>query len=488
MRWLSNLFSPKPTEQAPSNAPVLLHNTRTNKLEVFSPTKAGIATLYSCGPTVYSKAHIGNFRAYVFSDTLARVLTEAGYHVHRVINITDVGHLQGDGDSGEDKIEAGAKKEGVRAQDIANHYTRIFLEDIRALGIDTEAITFPRATEYIQEQIDIIKLLEAKGHTYRTSDGIYFDVSTFPDYGALDHGGAKLREEAFAEIGRRIKDNTEKKHPADFALWKFAPRAMRRQQEWQSPWGVGFPGWHIECSAMARALLGQPIDIHTGGIDHIPVHHTNEIAQSEAAFGVSLARFWLHNAFLTIDGKKIAKSDGDDFYISDIIDRGYEPLALRYLFLQARYDAPLSFSWENLGAAHAALQRLRRIAHLIEEDAKGKTRMGGTTRKLIALLRDNLGTPAALALLWDTVKDEDIPREEQLATLQAAEAVFGLSLFKTAQQAEIPADILTLAQEREQARTSRDFARADELRIHIQNRGYAVEDSASGPIVTRLPG
>lgn len=486
MKWLTSLFSPR-NEPVTSDAPVLLQNTLTNRKEVFSPIKAGVAAMYSCGPTVYSRAHIGNLRSYVFADTLARMLSQAGYQTRRVINITDVGHLTDDADSGEDKMEKGAREAGMSASDIAARYTKLFIEDIRALGVNADDISFPRATDYIEEQIDIVKLLEEKGYTYRIKDGIYFDTHAFPNYGILDHAGDKLREEAFAEIGRRIAANNEKRHPADFALWKFSPLGSRRQQEWNSPWGRGFPGWHIECSAMSRALLGQPFDIHTGGIDHIPVHHTNEIAQSEAAYGKPLARFWMHNAFLTIENRKISKSLGDDVYVSDIKERGFSPLSLRYLFLQAHYASPLSFSWESLEAADAALKRLSRLAYTIKAEADERARPSEWSRRIMALLRDDLSTPQALALLWEAVKDEDLTREEQLGAIEAAESVLGLGLLSVP-RAEIPAHILALVSEREAARTARDFAKADTLRIHIENSGYAVEDGPSGPVVTPKAG
>ena len=488
MKWLRALLQPKASEPAKSDAPLFLTNTRTGKRELFTPLKAGVATLYSCGPTVYSRSHIGNLRAYVFADILARTLTEAGYRVRRVINITDVGHLTDDGDAGEDKMEAGAKREGQSAQDIAARYTKQFIEDIRLLAVNADDISFPRATDYIEEQIDIIKKLEERGYTYRTSDGIYFDTNAFPGYGALDHSGHKMREEAFADIGRRIKGNDEKKHPADFALWKFTPRGTRRQQEWTSPWGAGFPGWHIECSAMARALLGQPFDIHTGGIDHIPVHHTNEIAQSEAAFDKPLARFWMHSAFLTIDNRKISKSAGDDIYLSDITERNLNPLALRYLFLQAHYHSPLSFTWESLEAAAAALERLTRLTRLIHTEAKGRAKQSDHSRRMIALLRDDLATPTALAFLWEIVKDEDLERTEQLAVIEAAESIFGLSLLKEEGHELIPPHIQALVEERTQARLAGDYAKSDALRIHIANSGYHVEDGPSGVVVTKSAG
>ncbi|MES2668606.1 MAG: cysteine--tRNA ligase [Patescibacteria group bacterium] len=483
MNWFHSLFPVRQSEPARSDASIFFTNTLTGQRERFAPLRPDVVTMYSCGPTVYSKAHIGNLRAYVFSDVLARTLVSAGYHVRRVINVTDVGHLVGDGDSGEDKMEAGAKKEGMSAQDIAARYTKLFLEDIRLLGIEADHVSFPRATDYIEEQIDIVKKLEERGFTYRTDDGIYFDTAQFPAYGALDHGNGAYREKALAGIARQITGTDGKKDPRDFALWKFSPRGARRQQEWNSPWGIGFPGWHIECSAMARALLGQPFDIHTGGIDHVPVHHTNEIAQSEAAFDKPLARYWVHSAFLTIENRKISKSLGDDIYLSDITERGLSPLALRYLFLQAHYSSPLSFSWESIEGADAALARLTRLARTIHTEAKGRARQSEQSRRVIALLRDDLATPAALALLWECVKDDDMEREEQLGVLEAADAVLGLSLL--AEETAIPAHISALLKERDIARISGDYAKSDLLRIHIESSGYHVEDGPSGTIVTK---
>jgi cysteinyl-tRNA synthetase len=352
-------------------SPIFLTNTLSHKKETFIPIKPHVATLYSCGFTVYSQAHIGNIRPYVFSDILARTLIADGYHVRRVINITDVGHLVSDGDEGEDKMEMGAKRENTTADEIATRYTNLFLHDLKEVNIDTESVLFPRATQYISEQITMVKELEKNGYTYRTSDGIYFDVSKFPEYGklgglsdeALKEGSSDSVEDRIALAGRtRLKEFTsEKRNPADFALWKFSPRTARRQQEWSSPWGLGFPGWHIECSAMVRALLGDTIDIHTGGIDHIPVHHNNEIAQSESVLGHPFVHYWMHSAFLTIEGQKISKSLGNTIYLSEIIERGYHPLALRYFFLQAQYSSSISFSWDTLaGAQEARGRRLRR--------------------------------------------------------------------------------------------------------------------------------
>ncbi len=487
MKWLTSLLARK-SEPAKSDAPLFFTNTLSGKKEAFSSRKAGEVSMYSCGPTVYSKQHIGNLKAPVFADLVARVLTSSGYRVRRVMNITDVGHLVSDADDGEDKMEKGARAEGMSAQDIATRYTKAFLEDIKALNLDTDAISFPRATDYIKEQIAMVQALEEKGYTYKTSDGVYFDTSLFPSYGALSHGGTGLREEAFAEIGRRIAGNTEKKHPADFALWKLSPRGGQRQQEWSSPWGSGFPGWHIECSAMAKALLGPELDIHTGGIDHIPVHHTNEIAQSESVNGKPLSRFWMHEAFINLGDEKIAKSTGNVIYLSDITERGYSPLALRYLFLQAHYRSPISFSWDALAAANEALTRLWRLCATINEEAEGSMKQSDASRQMIALLRDDLATPAALALLWQSVRDDDLEREEQLAVIDAAESVLGLSLLSPHDVLDIPQHIQALVKERELSRKNGDFAKSDALRIHIEEGGYHVEDAPSGAIVTRRPG
>lgn len=489
MSLIARIFG-RGVKEPRSVAPIFFTNTLTGKKEVFSPQKAGAVTMYSCGPTVYSRAHIGNLRAYVFADLIARTLTEAGYRVRRAINITDVGHLVSNADEGEDKVEMGARREGVSVLDIANRYTSIFLDDIEALNIRTEGVTFPRATEFIKEQIEMVRALEAKGVTYKTSDGIYFDTSAFPGYGKLGGVADALRKEvALADLGRRITENKEKRHPADFALWKFSPEGGGRLQEWGSPWGMGFPGWHLECSAMVKTLLGTTIDIHTGGMDHIPVHHNNEIAQSESVHERPLARFWIHGAFLNIDGERFAKSENRVIYVSDIEEHGYHPLALRYLFLQAHYRSPLNFTWEALGAAHEALQRLWRLTREAKAASRGKSAPSDASRRLTALLRDDLGTPQALALLWEAIKDEDLDAPEVWGVIEAAEPVLGLLLTNppTKAVATLPADIEALARERDAARQNRDFARADALRVHIEERGYRVEDGPSGTIVTPLP-
>jgi cysteinyl-tRNA synthetase len=362
------------------------------------------------------------------------------------------------------------------------------MEDLGALNIDTPSIRFPKATEYIPEQIAIIKTLEEKGFTYRTSDGIYFDTGRFPGYGAFSsHAEQHSRESAVADIGRRITLNKEKHTPADFALWRFSPTGVERMQEWPSPWGRGFPGWHIECSAMARALLGQPLDIHTGGIDHIPVHHTNEIAQSEAAFGTPLARFWLHQAFLTVDGTKVSKSLGNDVFLSDISEKGFHPLALRYFFLQAHYRTNVSFTWEALRASDEALRRVWKIARDVRALSSERRTPSNNSRRIIALMRDDLALPQALALLWETLRDDELTPAQIYDALVVADEVLGLKLSDpppVAPPPALPEDIEEMVQERDKARQARDFARSDELRIHIENRGYLVEDSPHGTVVT----
>jgi cysteinyl-tRNA synthetase len=469
-----------------SNAPLFFFNTLSGKKELFAPLKAGVVSMYSCGPTVYGPQHIGNLRAALFADTVARVLLSAGFHVRRIINITDVGHLVGDGDEGEDKMAVGAKREHISPEDIANRYTKQYLEDIKALNVDTTHILFPRATEYVTEQIAMIETLEQKGYAYRTTDGVYFDTSKFPDYGKL--GGV-------AEVklmgGARIKIEGGKRNLHDFALWRKAKPGDL--QQWSSPWGMGNPGWHIECSAMIRTLLGTEIDIHTGGMDHIPVHHNNEIAQSEAANGRPLARYWLHEAFITIDGEKISKSLHNEVLLSDLVSRGYHPLALRYFYFQASFRTPVSFTWEAIAASHEALTRLWRLSREIIADAKGKSADSDAARRMTAILRDDLATPAALAFLWEIVRSDDTSAAEKHGVLAAADAILGLNLLTppeidTALSSEdLPEDIQVLIARRNEARNMKDYALSDELREELEYRGYRVEDGPSGTVVTLLP-
>lgn len=487
MSWLTSLTRgfTKSERSTHDNQLVQLFftNTMSGKKELFVPLKPGVVSLYSCGPTVYSQQHIGNLRAVVFSDTLARTLGAAGYRVHRVINITDVGHLVGDGDEGDDKMTVGASREHTTPHAIAERYTKIFLDDIAALNVDINAISFPHATDYIKEQIALARTLEEKGFAYRLSDGLYFDTQRFPKYGVLGHvADAKL------EAGARVTPTAGKHTSADFVLWRNAkPNDL---QQWDSPWGCGNPGWHIECSAMARSLLGQEIDIHTGGEDHISVHHNNEIAQSEAASGRPFVRYWMHNAFINMDGEKISKSIGNVVNLSDIITKGYQPLALRYFFLQAHYRTPLSFSWSALAAAASALDRLWRLAREIATESNRIGTSCEASTYFIATMRDDLATPQALSILWDSLKSEEYTPEEKWGLIEAADRHLGISLVEPPapnrlSKESIPAELQDLLARREAARAAHDFAAADQIRDTIEKSGYRVEDGPEGPMLVQ---
>ncbi|MDP2652303.1 MAG: cysteine--tRNA ligase [bacterium] len=483
MGFLARIFSKRSNTNLARPPQAFFTNTLSGKKELFISQKPGLVLFYSCGPTVYWQAHIGNLRAYVFSDTIARVLSSAGYRVRRVINITDVGHMVGDGDHGEDKMAAGAKREKTTPEAIAARYTKIFLEDLDELNIDTNDIRFPRATEFIQEQIALAKTLEEKGFAYRLSDGLYFDTQKFPGYGKL--GGLSHVE---MEAGARVEVVKSKRHPADFVLWRAAkPKDL---QQWNSPWGRGNPGWHIECSAMARALLGQEIDIHTGGEDHIAVHHNNEIAQSEAASGRTFVHYWMHNAFINMGTEKISKSLGNVVHLSDIIEKGFHPLALRYFFLQAHYRTPLSFSWDALAGAGNALERLWNLSREIAHESGMKSASSEARERFLVTMRDDLATPQALGILWESLKSEEYAPEEKWGLLEDAEAHLGLSLLtppalKALTEADIPKEIKEMLARREAARASKDFKESDRIRDEILHRGYRVDDGAKGPVLTR---
>ena len=424
MGWFSRLFAAKDAKKERMHrSQIFFTNTLSGKKELFVPIKPGFVTMYSCGPTVYSKQHIGNLRAAFLSDMIARVLTSAGYAVNRVLNITDVGHLTGDGDEGEDKIAMSAKKEKKTPKEIAEHYAKLYIDDLSEIGIDVDAIRFPRATDYIREQIALAKTLEEKGFAYRIRNGLAFDTSRFSSYGKLGHIDLSTQR-----VGARVEADKEKRHPADFWLWRAAKPSDL--QQWDSPWGRGNPGWHIECSAMSRALLGQEIDIHTGGEDLASIHHNDEIAQSEAASGRQFVRYWMHNAFLNLEGEKISKSLGNVVYVSDIIAKGYHPLALRYFYLQAHYRTPLSFSWDALASAANALDRLWTLSHEVMKESSCRTEHSDTRERFRAALRDDLATPQALGILWESLRSEDYTPEEKWGLIEDADADLGLMLIK----------------------------------------------------------
>lgn len=453
-----------------------LYNTLTRKIEVFKPLKGKKTGLYACGPTVYDYAHIGNLRSYLMWDILRRTLEFAGYRVKHVMNITDVGHLVSDADEGEDKMEKGAAREHKTAWEIAEFYTGAFMNDMKELNITAPDIIC-RATDHIREQIKMIKKLEKKGFTYATPDGIYFDTAKLPTYGSL----ARLHEQKLY-AGIRV-DAAGKKNPADFALWKFSPKLSKRQMEWKSPWGVGFPGWHIECSAMSAKYLGIPFDIHCGGIDHVAVHHTNEIAQTEAAEGVIPARYWLHNEFLNLSGEKMAKSAENFITLQTLKSRGMNPLAYRYFALQTHYRKQLSFSWEALAAAGSGLNHLYGAAAALPRTIKKPETEKSARDAFAEAMLDDLNTPVALSVVWEAVKDKSISQK----TLFEFDEILGLKIMENLDKPaeEIPDDVKAVVKERDRARHAKDWKKSDEMRSKLEDLGYEVNDTSEGTKITK---
>ncbi|MFA4906560.1 MAG: cysteine--tRNA ligase [Candidatus Margulisiibacteriota bacterium] len=453
-----------------------IYNTLGRKVEQVVPLEDSLIRVYSCGLTVYDYAHIGNLRKYIFDDLLKRTLKAAGFKVKQVMNITDVGHLVSDADSGDDKIEKGAKREHKSAWEIAKFYEEKFIEDLEKLNIELPDVVC-RATEHIDDQINLIKILEKKGYTYKTGGGIYFDSSKLLDYGKL----ALLDKKNLRE-GARVKKNPEKKNLTDFALWKFTPSGTRRDMQWPSPWGIGFPGWHIECSAMSTKYLGQPFEIHTGGVDHIAVHHTNEIAQSEAAFGKPLAKYWVHSEHLLENGRKMAKSAGHFIRLQDLKDRGFDPLDFRYFCLTAHYRTKLDFSWESLEAAKNSLQKIRTYAKsLNDKEAKGETEyFKAQYEKFSNLLLDDLKTPQALAVLFETIAKANEENFKGRPAREFLEKIDRILAIKPFEERKIPERVKKLAEEREDFRKQKNFSKADEIRSEIIKQGFDVEDTADG--------
>jgi cysteinyl-tRNA synthetase len=450
---------------------MIIYNTLTRKLEEFAPVKKNHAGIYTCGPTVYNYAHLGNLRTYIFEDVLKRVLYLNGYKVKHIMNITDVGHLTSDADEGEDKIEKGAAREGKTAWEIADFYTDAFKKDLSELNILPPDI-YCRATDHIKEQINLVKKLEKNGFTYKTTDGIYFDTSRLPDYGKL--AGSGKRE---LKAGARV-DLGEKKNITDFALWKFSPANKKRQMEWPSPWGTGFPGWHLECSAMSVKYLGQPFDIHCGGIDHIPVHHTNEIAQSEAANGKPLANYWLHGEFLITGAEKMAKSAGNFLTLASVKENNISPLAYRYFVLQTHYRKQLNFSWDALSAAQNGLNHLCRLLPDLPDKGENKN----LSEKFSESINNDLDIPAALAIVWQAVRERKISRKQ----LFKFDEVFGLRLaeFKE-EKIELSDEAKELVRARNEARAQKQWSQSDALRKQLEEMGFVVEDTKEGTKITK---
>lgn len=453
-------------------AKIYLFDTYTREVREFQPLEAGKVGLYTCGPTVYNFAHLGNMRTYIFEDLLRRMLEFNGYEVKHVMNITDVGHLVSDGDTGEDKMEKGSRRTGKTAWEIAEFYADEFRKDMARLSIKEPTI-WSRATDHIGEQIEFIRCIEEKGFTYRTSDGIYFDTQKLPTYGYLGRLDIKG-----LQAGARI-DMGEKHSPTDFALWKFSPANEKRQMEWQSPWGTGFPGWHIECSAMSAKYLGSFFDIHCGGEDHISVHHTNEIAQTEACYGTRLANFWMHAYFLQIDDSvRMSKSSGDFLRVETLVEMGYDPLAYRMFCLNASYRQKLNFSWDGLDAAAKSLDRLRVISHeLGEPGSVDETYLERFTQ----MINDDLNMPRAIALTWELVRS-NLPAEVRKATLLKFDTVLGMDLANWEPPVEeAPAEVLDLLEQRQQARAEKRWQDADALRDEITAAGWELMDTPEGP-------
>lgn len=456
-------------------------NTLTREKEEFTPIDKNEVRMYTCGPTVYYYAHIGNLRSYVFADILRKTLKYSGYNVKQVMNITDIGHLTSDADAGEDKMTKGLLREGKELtlqnmRGLAEFYTEKFNDDLKKLNIEMPDGQY-YASDYVQEDIELVEKLTEKGFTYQTSDGIYFDISKMPDYGILT--GSKINSE---KDKSRIETNPEKRNPEDFSLWK-----LDEKIGFESPFGRGFPGWHIECSAMGIKFLGEQFDIHTGGIDHIPIHHTNEIAQSESATGKKpFVRYWMHHEFVDTAGEKMAKSSGNILRLETVIERGLSPVTYRFWLLMAQYRTKMNFNWEALEASEIALKRLYRLF----------LDLGDTTgnidptyqQKFQERISDDLDTPRALSLLWDLIKDDTLVKADKKATVLDFDRVLGLGFAdaKVDTQEEIPEEVLKLILKREDARKNKDFQKSDELRNEINSLGYEVKDTNEGQKANKL--
>ncbi len=467
---------------------IYLHNNLSDQKELFKPVHKHFfgkdeVRMYNCGPTVYSRGHVGHARPYVFADLLHRMFDYAGYSVKQIVNITDVGHLVSDADTGEDKVEKAARETGQKAKEITEKFASLFFEDLKSLNIDISKITFPRATENISEQIQTISDLEKKNLTYKTSDGIYYDTAKFDGYGKLGHVDIKGLKE-----GARVETNQEKRNPTDFALWKFSKENEKREQEWDSPWGVGFPGWHIECSAMSKKYLGQPFDIHTGGIDHIQTHHNNEIAQSEGAYKKPLANYWMHSGHILINGQKMSKSIGNTVYLPDLKNTGVSILSYRYWLLTSHYSTLVNFTEEAIKSADTAFKKLlNKFAGVVP----GKINTD-YLNQIIEKISDDLNTPEAIAIIWNMLKDEKVSKNDALTTILEVDKILGLNIEnevknagKTESSFEIPEEINNLLKQRQEARNTKNFALADEIRKKISDSGYEIYDYSDGSKVLK---
>ena len=455
---------------------IYLTNTLTKKKELFTPKVKGFVGIYSCGPTVYWNQHIGHMYAYVQWDILVRFLMYLNYKVKWVMNITDVGHMTSDEDTGEDKMEKGAKREGVSVWELADKYITQFEESIRLLNI-TNPFVLSRATKHISQQIELIKKIEERGFSYRTKMGVVFDTSKFLEYSKFANLDLSKQKK-----GEETEIDPEKKSPWDFFLW--VTGRPNHIMQWESPWGKGYPGWHIECTAMSTFYLGENFDIHTGGIEHIPVHHTNEIAQGFGAFGYKTANFWLHNAWLKAQGEKMSKSLGNYLTVQDLSAKGYDPIALRYLIISSHYKKGINFSFDALDASASALKKLRELVggletsqrNVVSEEKLAKTQK--YRRDFENALADDLNVPRALAVLWEVVKS-NIPSSDKYDLAISFNEVLGLKLNES-KSIEIGDDINKLVLERDKVRNKGDFNESDRLRKEIESKGFVLEDTPGG--------
>ncbi len=463
-----------------------LYNTRTREKEEFRPLDGNEVKFYSCGPTVYNYAHLGNLRTYVFNDLLKRVLQYKGFKVNHVMNITDVGHLTDDADDGEDKMEKGAKREGKTVWDIARYYTEEFQKDIKKLNI-LDPDHWPKATDHIREMIEINEMIEDRGYAYQANDNLYFDTSKFERYAEF----AKLDLDNL-DAGARTGKDEGKKNPTDFVLWfglKGSKFGEKHAMRWESPWGIGYPGWHIECCAMSSKYLGRQFDIHTGGIDHIPVHHTNEIAQAEAAFDVHpWVNFWLHGNFLVTDKEKMAKSTGNFLRMGLLEDKGYNPIAYRYFCLTSHYRSELTFSWEAMDNAQKSYERLKnRIIEIKKNpDAGESSDSSDYERRFDEAIDDDLNIPSALSIAQEAITDNNLKNSKKLEVLEQFDGVLGLGINEMESEfIDAPSEIREMLDQRENARKEKDFKRADRLRDEIKEKGYEITDTKEGPKVKK---
>ncbi len=458
---------------------IYFYNTLTKKKELFVPIEKGKVRMYSCGPTVYKNATIGNMRTNLFQDILRRVLRYNGYELKHAMNITDVGHLVSDGDEGEDKMLKSAREEHKTPLQIAEYYTKLFFNDLERLNIETPEIVC-KATDHIKEMLELVQKIMERGYAYETSTAIYFDVSKLDEYGILS--GVNLREQ---KAGARVEVDPEKRNPYDFALWIKAPE--NHLMKWDSPWGPSYPGWHIECSAMSTKYLGEVFDIHTGGIDLIPTHHENEIAQSKGACGKIPAHYWMHGEYLLINGGKMSKSLGNVYLLDDIINRGYDPLVYRLFNFSCHYRGKLNFTWEGIESASVALDRIRDgyQKHLAGNAEVSDEIISDMENRFHQAINDDLNMSLAMSVVWEAVKYADkSPKIAKL--LEKFDTVLGIKITEKKKQETIPEEILELVEQRKKARQEKNWAESDRLRDLISEKGYVVKDTKEGMEVNPL--